>query len=93
MKGSAGGACDGSVVNGGRSIRLDFGAQHWYTRANRANVKPFILLILLKRCGNPFFSAKLREAQQNQPRLFSLGSLPCDRYKYGGSSRERVGDG
>lgn len=59
--GSAGGAFAGSVMNGDRSIRLDFRAQDWYTRANRANVKPLILLILLKRRGNPSLSATLKQ--------------------------------
>ena len=54
--GSVGGAFGGSVMNGDRSTRLDFRAQDWYTRANRANVKPLILLILLKRRGNPSLS-------------------------------------
>jgi hypothetical protein len=41
-----------------RSTGLDFRAQHWYTRTNRASVKSLILLTLLKRCGNPSLSAK-----------------------------------
>ena len=36
--------------------RLDFGAQHWYTRVNRVDNKPLILLDLLMLSGNPSLS-------------------------------------
>jgi hypothetical protein len=44
-------------VNGKPCIWLDFGAQYWYTRSDRVNIKPLILLTLLKRRGNPSLSA------------------------------------
>jgi hypothetical protein len=40
-----------------RRSALDFRAQHWYTRLNRANVKSLILLALLAQRGNPSLSA------------------------------------
>src|SRR5262245_20995827 len=55
--GALGKSYGGSVVCGRRSRRLDFGAQHWYTRATRARNKLLILLVFLSRRGNPSLSA------------------------------------